>query len=169
MNPLQSLVSLCRTPLWGTPDPRDGTLGFFQLFAITKKKTLPWRLTLHLGHCVPLQLYLRNKFLEVELQEQMVHAFEIFTDFAKSPSTGAVSIYPFTSSVSWQRLPLFEPDCPLCLLGATLWASKAPPLLACLPMSTDSPTPGKSCQEPAIDRRIFTGYITSAAADSAQS
>ena len=49
---------------------------------------------MHLGHCVPLQLYLRNKFLEVELQEQMVHAFEIFTDFAKSPSTGAVSIYP---------------------------------------------------------------------------
>ena len=38
MNHLQPLVSLCRTPLWGTPDPRDGTLGFFQLFAITKKK-----------------------------------------------------------------------------------------------------------------------------------
>ena len=34
---LQSLVSLSRTPLWGTPDPRDGTLGFFQLFAITNK------------------------------------------------------------------------------------------------------------------------------------
>ena len=38
---------------------------------------------------------MRNKFLEVELQEQMVHAMEIFTDFAKSPSIGAVSIQPF--------------------------------------------------------------------------
>lgn len=63
---------------------------------------------MHLGHCVPLELYLRNKFLEVELQEKMVHAFEIFTDFAKSPSIGGVSIYPFTSSVSWQRLTLSQ-------------------------------------------------------------
>ena len=38
----------------------------------------------------------------------MVHAFEIFTDFAKSPSIGGVSIYPFTSSVSWQRLTLSQ-------------------------------------------------------------
>lgn len=143
---LQSLVWLGRIPLCGTPAPRD--LGFFQLFAITKKIAVKNNFV-HRSLCTSLQVYLRNKFLEVELWEQMVYAFKIFTDLTKSPSIGVVSVNPPTSSVSWQRLTLLERNYPLCrLLGAMLWASKGLPLWAGLPSATHSTALGKSCQQP---------------------
>lgn len=71
----------------------------------------------HRSLCTSLQVYLRNKFLEVELWEQMVYAFKIFTDLTKSPSIGVVSVNSPTSSVSWQRLTLLEPNYPLSSSG----------------------------------------------------
>lgn len=62
------------------PVPYDGHLGCFQSFAIINSRAKNY-LEHHFA-----QVYLQEKFLEMEYQGQWVYIFVNLTDFAKRPS-----------------------------------------------------------------------------------